>query len=76
MYKMVWTLLQGERLTVLPETWNSHDKHAFSMVKRGEIVGHIPRKLLQTMWHFLLHGGQVFCEMTGKRKRGKGLEVP
>ena len=28
------------------------------------------------MWYFLLHGGYIICEVTGKRKKGNGLEVP
>ena len=43
-----------------------------------ETVGHVPHKLLQTVWHFLMHGGQFTCEfeVTGRRKLGHGLEVP
>ena len=48
-----------------------------SVVKLGEIIRHILRELSQTMWHFLSRGGQLFCcEVTGKRKRRKGLEMP
>ena len=75
-YKSVWTPLLGERLLVRPETGNNHDKYAVSVVKHGEIVGHLPRELSRTVWHFILHGGQVTCEVTGKRKLGNGLEVP
>ena len=31
-------------------------------------VGHVPREQAKTMWHFLMHGGQVSCEVTGRRK--------
>ena len=54
-YKSVWTPMLGERLSVRPETGNNHDKHAVSVVKRGGIVGHVPRELSRTVWHFLLH---------------------
>ena len=75
-YKSVWTPLLGERLLVRPETGNNHDKYTVSVVKHGGIVGHLPRELSRTVWHFILHGGQVTCEVTGKRKLGNGLEVP
>ena len=38
------------------------------------IVGHLPCKLLWTVWHFLLHGSQVTCKVTGKGKLRNGLE--
>ena len=43
-------------------------------VKRGEpVVGH--EGLLQSCWRFLRHGGRATCEVTGRGKRGNGLEV-
>ena len=58
-----------------PETGNNHEKCAVSVVKRGRIVSNICRELLWTVWHFILHGGHVTCEVTGKRKLGNGLEA-
>ena len=72
-YKSVQTPLLGERLSVCPETGNNCDKYAVSVVKHGGIVGNFPHELLRTVWHFILHGGHVTCEVTGKRKLGKGL---
>ena len=74
-YKSVPTPLLGERLSIRPETGNNHDKYAVSVVKRGRIVSNFHRELLWTVWHFILHGGHVTCEVTGKRKLGNGLEV-
>ena len=48
-YKAVWTPRLGERLTVAPETGNSHDKFAVSVNKLGGIVGHGPRQLSRTV---------------------------
>ena len=73
-YKSVRTPLLGERLSLRSETENNH-KYAVSIVKHGGIVGNLPRELLQTVWHFILHGGHVTCEVTEKRKLGNGLEV-
>ena len=48
--------------------------------KDDRIVGHIPREVSKTAWHFLEHGGEIRCEITSRRRRsdivGKGLEVP
>ena len=74
-YKSVRTPLLGEHLSVRLETGNNHDKYAVSVVKHGGIGGNFPRELLQTVRHFILHGGHVTCEVTGKRKLGNGLEV-
>ena len=74
-YKSVRTPLLGERLSVRSETGNNHDKYAVSVMKHGGIVSNFPRELLWTVWHFILHGGHVTCEVTGKRKLGNGLEV-
>ena len=48
--------------------------------KDEQTVGHMPREHSRLSWYFLKHGGQIICEVTGRRKRsstpGKGLEVP
>ena len=74
-YKSVRTPLLGERLSVRPKTGNNHDRYAISVVEHGGIVGNLPCEILRTVWHFILHGGHVTCEVTGKRKLGNGLEV-
>ena len=75
-YKSVWSPVLGEVLCLALEEGNEHDRFAVC-VKRGEqIVGHVPRELSSKAWHFLRHGGQSTCEVTGRRKRGNGLEVP
>jgi len=30
----------------------------------------------KVFWYFINHGGRVSCEVTGRRRYGKGLEVP
>ena len=42
--------------------------HAVSVVVKAEtIVGHVPREMSHTFWHFIMHGGSVGCEITGRR---------
>ena len=74
--KTVWTLRFGEELTVEKEADNAHDRHAVAVLKGGVVVGHAPREISKTFWHFLTHQGEIRCEVTGRRKFGKGLEVP
>ena len=75
-YKTIWTPSLGEILMVFPEPLSDHDRHAVCVKKDDVIVGHVPREQGKTMWHFLMHGGQVSCEVTGRRKLGNGLEIP
>ena len=42
-FKTVWTLLLGERLSGHPESLNNLGKYAVSVVKREGIVGHRKR---------------------------------
>ena len=51
---------------------NNYDDHAVSVVKAETIVGHVPREMSCTSWHFIMHGGSVGCEITGRRTLGKG----
>lgn len=75
-YKYVWSPYIGEALSVEQEKDNQYDKYAVSVKKSGEIVGHVPRSFSKVLWLFLSHGGQINCKVTGKRKKGNGLEVP
>ena len=75
-YKQIWQSLVGEILTLEREEGNNHDKFAVSLVKDATVVAHVPREFSRVFWHFLRHGGTITCEVTGQRKRGKGLEIP
>ena len=33
--------------------------HAVSVVKAETVVGHVPREMSRTFWHFIRHGGSV-----------------
>ena len=70
----------GEVLQVRIEEGNVHDRYALATVRADVIVGHVPREISRTAWHFLQHGGRISCEVTGRRKRSdvedKGLVVP
>ena len=75
-YKCIWTPSVGEKLPLVTEVGNLHDKYAVCIKKDGEIVGHVPRGISRTVWYFINHNGIGICEITGKRKHGVGLEVP
>ena len=75
-YKRIWRPLVGEVLTLEREEGNTHDRFAVSLLKDDIVVGHVPLEFSRVFWHFLRHGGTITCEVTGRRKRGKGLEIP
>ena len=51
---------------------NSHDYFATVVKKDGNVVGRVPTELPKIYWNFLARGGRINCEVTGRRKRGKG----
>ena len=76
MYKDIWTPTTGKILEVQREVDNEHDRRAVSLLKSGTIVGHVPREFARVFWFFLGRGGKISCEVTGRPKHGKGLEIP
>ena len=75
-YKAVWVPFEGETLAINKSLENRYDRYAVDVVNNGETVGHVPKELSKKVWHYLNHGGQAVCEITGHRRKGKGLEVP
>lgn len=76
-YKTIWTPHLGEELVLATENGNLFDRHAVAVIKDGEVVGHMPHELARLSWFFLKRdGGTIKAVVTGKRKKGLGLEVP
>ena len=75
-YKRMWTPVVGEKLPISLEEDNENDPRAVAVLNCGVVVGHLPREKARTVWYFLKRGGSGTCEITGRRKKGKGLEVP
>lgn len=76
-FKEIWTPQDGEILELQQEPSNYHDAYAVALVKNhSTIVGHVPKENSRTFWYFINRSGRIYCEVTGKRMYGKGLEVP
>ena len=67
--KDVWTPRIAEVLSVAVDTTNRHHRFVVAILRTGVIVGYVPTEVIS-------HGGRITCKVTGKRKFGKGLEVP
>ena len=44
--------------------------------KDGVVVDRVPRELSKLFWTFLVSGVLIVCEVTGSRKKWKGLKIP
>ena len=80
-YKDVWDATRGEMLDCTRETGNAFDPFAVSVQKRGNIVGHVPRKISAICALFIRRGGTIQCKVTGSRQYSRdisqgGLEIP
>ena len=70
----------GEEISTEREHGNPEDAFAVAVMKSGTTVGHVPREISKTCWHFIAHDGEISCKVTGRRQRSilleGGLEVP
>lgn len=64
-YKSVWTPTLGEELECRREGDNNFDGYAVAVLRRGVVVGHIPRKISALSSIFLQRNGQITCVVTG-----------
>ena len=80
MYMHAWTATPGETLLLRREPDNPRDKSAVAVIKDGDIVGHIPYNISNTVSQFLRRDyNKAFAEVTGERVNqgaGYGLEIP
>ena len=75
-YKDVWNPVVGETLNAEREKKpNPIDKYAVSLMKDGNIVGHVPWKISKTAAFFLKHGGTLQCTVTEKHPWSGDLDM-
>ena len=80
-YNSIWEAAFGVVLQCQRERSNRHDPYAVAVVKDGNVVGHVPRKLSAICAMFLHRGGSITCQVNGRRQYSRdlpqgGLEVP
>ena len=79
-YNGICTATVGDILCYAHKTGNALDRYAVSVLKDGNIVGHLPKKVFKVCCLFLRCGGSVSCEIAGTRRSSRylqqgGLEV-
>jgi len=57
-------------------TCNHYDRFAVVVLRGDSAVGHIPRESSRVAWYFLRHGGEITCEITGRRRSGIDGKAP
>ena len=80
-YNRIWTPTLGEELQCVTEDSNDKDPYAVAVMKRDDIVGHVPRRISAACSLFLRRGGMIDCIITASRRFSAdlpqgGLEVP
>jgi len=80
-YQEIWEASCGQTFPCLREEGNPFDPFAVSVVRTGDIIGHVPRRISAACSLFLRNGGSIQCTVTGSRRYSRdlvqgGLEVP
>lgn len=80
-YRTTWEARIGETLHCNREVLNMSDRYAVCVVKEGNIVGHLPKRIARVCSLFLRRGGQVCAVVTGRKRYSRdlpqgGLEIP
>ena len=80
-YRNIWEAAFGEVLQCQRERTNRHDPYAVAVVKDGNVVGYVPRKLSAICAIILQRCGRITCQVNGRRQYSRdlpqgGLEVP
>ena len=80
-YRAIWEAAVGETLNCAREVGNRSDTFAVAVIKGGDTVGHVPRRISSICSIFMRNGGVISCEIIGSRGFSQdlpqgGLEVP
>ena len=66
-YNHIWTPTLGEDLQCITEDSNDNDPYAVAIMKRDDIIGHVPQRMSGACSLFLCRGGVIDCIITGLR---------
>ena len=80
-YKDTWVPTMEEVLQCQRDRRNNRDRYATSVIKDGNVVGHLPQKISKICSLFMRRQGAISCRVTGGRRYSAdlpqgGLELP
>ena len=80
-YQAIWVASYGETFNCLREMGNVFDSFAATVVRDGEIIGHVPKLISAACSLLLRHSGSIKCKVTCSRQYSRdlpqgGLEIP
>ena len=80
-YRAIWNPTVEETLDCMQESSNPRDRYAVSVLKDGQIVGHLPRKISRLCSLFIGRDGTITATVTGEKRRSTdlpqgGIEIP
>ena len=82
-YKSIWEAAFGEVLQCQRERSNRHDPYSYTVavVKDGNVVGYVPRKLSAICAMFLHQSESITCQVNGRKQYSRdlpqgGMKVP
>ena len=73
-YSEIWEPYIGEELQCVREEDNDHDPYAVSIIKRRQIVGHVPHSISRACAVHLRSHGNITCTVTGSREYSSDLD--
>ena len=72
-YRAIWEAAVGETLNCAREVGNRSDTFAVAVIKGGDTVGHVPRRISSICSIFLRNGGAISCEIIDSRHFSQDL---
>ena len=80
-YQAIWSPAFDEELDCSRELDNPNDPYAVSVLKRTQVVGHMPCKISKMCTTFLRNSGIITCTVTVNRRYSHdlpqgGMEIP
>ena len=68
-YKDIWEASSGQVFPCLRESGNAFNPFAVSVVRHGDIIDHVPKKIYAACSLFLRNSGSIECTITGSRQK-------
>jgi len=72
-YQAIWVASYGETFNYMREICNLFDPFAVTVVRSGEIIGHVPKLISAACSLFLRHSSSIKCKVIGSQQYSRDL---